>query len=1061
MLWLFSATRLPAQTDFLWLEDGAGGVAGNGYTVDLILVNDNPLGGFQFVLTYDTSIVSVDSVMALERLADVDVYFSHPVPGELSVLVTSLSGAAVASGVGAALRFEMSVGPGALPGASILGLRAVVFADPAGNTIPAAAVDGYFVIEGANVLRLGNGYGLNPVKLYNEVGLAGVQFSLSYNAAVFSLDTVFTAARSEHMTLSYNEPVPGQLIALLYSAVNDSIPAGMGNILVVKFDNVQDSSSTINPLGLQEVVLTRPVGATVVAQSIAGYYFILALSPASSQTIVGDGAVDFPGTNVSLDFSFTNQTGEDLIVVSEIQTAPGGELPAGVDLAVPKYWVINHFGSGTFSVDMTLTLGSGAISARDQAQSVNLKLLRRDDDSTGPWTASADGASATDSTVTFAGITGFSEFTIGLSSAPLANTTSATNVAATSATLNGSVNANDLSTTVWFEWGATAAYGIINTADQSPITGTSDVAVSASIPGLSPGTEYHYQTVAANASGTTQGNDQTFTTAVDLTGPVITGVATSANPTSGSPVTVSADVADISGVQEVTLHYLPGGQLTFTPVAMPLQSGTTYSGMIPISAVTPSGVQYFIVSTDSLTNASNTDTSSIPVAYSAGTLTTAITGSAFASGFPYDKWRLISLPGDIDDKSAVATFQDELGESPSDDGWILFKYTGPDDDYYRATTTFAAGESYFLKQVVSKQAVVFELGSGKAYDLAGLGITVPSKQWKFVSAPYPFAVAANTDQDIFDGPYTYGAFGSGGQEGWSIGQVQTSFQPWGGYIVYNNTDQNQTLTMSPAGLGKSLLAKTDESISGWLVTLKAEGAFYYDGGNVVGRLADALDGLDRFDHPEPPVMEYYLSIVAKNPAWPDGSIQTADVRSQNNGDGTWDLEMLMKGEPGPVILDYATSGDQPEAVVLLDLLTRKRVNISAGETAQPITRYSERFPYRLKLFAGSTSYVEAAIKGSLASLPTDFALLPNYPNPFNPSTTISYAVPRPAKVSVKIYNLLGQEVITMFNDWQDMGLHEIVWDGRDQAGMHMASGLYFTILQSKGIAKTRRMVLLK
>ena len=153
MLWLFSATRLPAQTDFLWLEDGAGGVGGNGYTVDLILVNDNPLGGFQFVLTYDTSIVSVDSVMALERLADVDVYFSHPVPGELSVLVTSLSGAAVASGVGAALRFEMSVAPGALPGASILGLRAVVFADPAGNTIPAAAVDGYFVIEGANVLR--------------------------------------------------------------------------------------------------------------------------------------------------------------------------------------------------------------------------------------------------------------------------------------------------------------------------------------------------------------------------------------------------------------------------------------------------------------------------------------------------------------------------------------------------------------------------------------------------------------------------------------------------------------------------------------------------------------------------------------------------------------------------------------------------------------------------------------------------------------------------------------------------------------------------------------------
>jgi hypothetical protein len=94
---------------------------------------------------------------------------------------------------------------------------------------------------------------------------------------------------------------------------------------------------------------------------------------------------------------------------------------------------------------------------------------------------------------------------------PTATTQAATVVDTTSATLNGLVNANGAGTTVTFEYGLTTAYGSTVTADQSPVTGSTDKAVSAGITGLTTGTTYHFRVVAQNTAGTTYGSDLTFT----------------------------------------------------------------------------------------------------------------------------------------------------------------------------------------------------------------------------------------------------------------------------------------------------------------------------------------------------------------------------------------------------------------------------------------------------------------------------------------------------------------------------------------------------------------------
>ena len=91
-------------------------------------------------------------------------------------------------------------------------------------------------------------------------------------------------------------------------------------------------------------------------------------------------------------------------------------------------------------------------------------------------------------------------------------TATATNINVTAATLNGSVNANYLSSVVTFEYGLSTSYGNTMTATQSPVTGNTNTHVSANVTGLTAGTTYHYRVKAENTLGTTNSNDITFTT---------------------------------------------------------------------------------------------------------------------------------------------------------------------------------------------------------------------------------------------------------------------------------------------------------------------------------------------------------------------------------------------------------------------------------------------------------------------------------------------------------------------------------------------------------------------
>ncbi|MCK6621319.1 MAG: PepSY domain-containing protein [Calditrichaceae bacterium] len=95
---------------------------------------------------------------------------------------------------------------------------------------------------------------------------------------------------------------------------------------------------------------------------------------------------------------------------------------------------------------------------------------------------------------------------------------------------------------------------------------------------------------------------------------------------------------------------------------------------------------------------------------------------------------------------------------------------------------------------------------------------------------------------------------------------------------------------------------------------------------------------------------------------------------------------------------------------------------------------------------GVTGIVDPQI---ISALPADFELRQNFPNPFNPSTTIEFALPASARVSLKIFNLLGQEVRTLAAAEKPAGRYSVVWDGRDNAGNAAASGVYVYKLEAR------------
>jgi hypothetical protein len=129
---------------------------------------------------------------------------------------------------------------------------------------------------------------------------------------------------------------------------------------------------------------------------------------------------------------------------------------------------------------------------------------------------------------------------------------------------------------------------------------------------------------------------------------------------------------------------------------------------------------------------------------------------------------------------------------------------------------------------------------------------------------------------------------------------------------------------------------------------------------------------------------------------------------------------------------------------------------ASGELLLSVNRLDQGSSVISRLVLKETGRAFAAVDG-VPSVPAAYALAQNFPNPFNPSTVISYGMPADGRVSIMVYDILGKQVATLIDGLQTAGTHAVTWNATDKA-----SGVYFVRMRANdAVIATRKMILLK
>ncbi|MEE9270274.1 MAG: choice-of-anchor D domain-containing protein, partial [Candidatus Krumholzibacteria bacterium] len=142
-----------------------------------------------------------------------------------------------------------------------------------------------------------------------------------------------------------------------------------------------------------------------------------------------------------------------------------------------------------------------------------------------------------------------------------------------------------------------------------------------------------------------------------------------------------------------------------------------------------------------------------------------------------------------------------------------------------------------------------------------------------------------------------------------------------------------------------------------------------------------------------------------------------------------------------------------DGTVLPPGMFQQNLNISSNDPATPVVTVA------VQLVVDSTNVVTAF--GVDLRVPVEFSLHQNYPNPLNPTTTIAYDLPAAVDARLVIYNVRGERIRELVNEFQQPGRYKIQWDGRNTRGESVASGVYFYRLKAGNFVRTRKMIMLK
>ncbi|MCH8328625.1 MAG: T9SS type A sorting domain-containing protein [Candidatus Marinimicrobia bacterium] len=146
----------------------------------------------------------------------------------------------------------------------------------------------------------------------------------------------------------------------------------------------------------------------------------------------------------------------------------------------------------------------------------------------------------------------------------------------------------------------------------------------------------------------------------------------------------------------------------------------------------------------------------------------------------------------------------------------------------------------------------------------------------------------------------------------------------------------------------------------------------------------------------------------------------------------------------------------------LGAVVQKDVELMSFTLQQKVENASRPTLTSVGMVDNSVNFSQAIIGEVDLGLPMEFSLAQNFPNPFNPETTISFSLPQAGRVKLAVYNLLGREVRSLVANTMEAGSYKLVWNSLDNNGRTVSSGLYFyRLVVDRKIIATKKMILLR
>lgn len=573
--------------------------------------------------------------------------------------------------------------------------------------------------------------------------------------------------------------------------------------------------------------------------------------------------------------------------------------------------------------------------------------------------------------------------------------------------------------------------------------------------------------IEGNISITSTGGQQTLAVQSIQTAPLI-----SHEPLDivnvNADVQIAASAEDPIGIEEVTVFFRRAGDLNFFSSPMESLGNGDYSLNLLALAVTDRGLEYYFSARNNSGRTTVLPENGDQQPFSARVR---IAGNgiqradAQTSGETESAYRLFSVPLDLDTKTARSVLVDDLGEYDPFN-WRFYQLLASQSyqEFSEAEVQIIPGKAYWL--LVKGGGRVIDTGPGVTNSTAApYGIPLNSG-WNFISNPYNFPIDIESARLGSDGAVQLISYNGS----WMQLQPNPSggeILPFEGYAIFNNTQEVDQLFLDahPATIGSTpeLPKVLSSSVADWEMTITAKSDVAIDNFNKLGFSTIASTGFDSLDYPEPPVIGRFLSVYFPHPDWQTVAEKyTHDFQPSNNEGSYWDFE-VQSGSAGDVKLSFSETGVLPEAdfeIVLVDQLLQTTVALdNASDYEFYINGAAQTRKFRM--LVGNSDYINQRMQ-EWDLLPASFRLLQNFPNPFNPRTTIRFALPNSAQVSLVIYNVLGQKIATLLNEQNyAAGFHAVEWHGNSDNGQRAASGIYFYRISSANFTATKRMLLIE